>query len=161
MVQGWLYRKVVFAGTFDRLHSGHKHLLHAAFEFGAHVAIGLTSDEMIQAKSGSSAILSYEERQSALLMFLNKECDPNRYSIFQINTVEGGADTMDDLEALIVSDEIKVVENAFKINDKREENGLKKFHIIVIPRVRTEDGRPLSSSRIRAGEELSGKKLVY
>ncbi|MGY5852145.1 MAG: pantetheine-phosphate adenylyltransferase [Candidatus Thorarchaeota archaeon] len=161
MVQGWLYRKVVFAGTFDRLHAGHKHLLHAAFEFGVHVAIGLTSDEMIAGKSGSKDIMSYEERQSALLIFLNKECDPNRYSIFQINTVEGGADTMEDLEALIVSDEIKVVENAFNINNKREENGLKKFHIIVIPRVRTEDGRPLSSSRIRAGEELGNKKLVY
>jgi phosphopantetheine adenylyltransferase len=60
-----------------------------------------------------------------------------------------------------VSDEIKVVQNAFEINEKRVKNGLKQFHIIIIPRVRTPDGRPLSSSRIRDGEEFDENTLVY
>ena len=68
---------------------------------------------------------------------------------------------MVDIEALIVSDEISVVENAFEINVKRAKNGLRRFHIIVVPRVRTPDGRPLSSSRIRNGEEFNLEDLVF
>lgn len=151
----------MFAGTFDRLHEGHQHLLHTAIRMGRHVSIGLTSDEMLAGKQDAEKILPYEERLETLAEFLGRECKENSFSVFQINTVEGGADTMEDLEALIVSDEISVVESAFRINELREVNGLKKFHIIVIPRVRTEDGRPLSSSRIRKGESFENEKLVY
>ena len=68
---------------------------------------------------------------------------------------------MDDLEALIVSDEIGVVQNAFDINQMRVDNRLKRFHIIIIPRVRTQDGRPLSSSRKRNGETFDPETLIY
>ncbi|MFW9800767.1 MAG: hypothetical protein ACFFD9_10045, partial [Candidatus Thorarchaeota archaeon] len=84
-----------------------------------------------------------------------------RCSIFPIDTIEGGADEMKDLEALVVSDEISVVQNAFDINEKRTKNGLRRFHIIIVPRVRTLDGRPLSSSRIREGESFDSASLVY
>ena len=68
---------------------------------------------------------------------------------------------MKDLDALIVSDEIGVVQNAFDINQLRIDNGLRRFHIIIIPRVRTKDGRPLSSSRIRRGEIYHEDELIY
>lgn len=75
--------------------------------------------------------------------------------------MEGGADKMEDLEALIISDEISVVQNAFDINQLRIDNGLKRFHIIIIPMVRTPDGRPLSSTRARSGEVFDVKDLIY
>ncbi len=156
-----LYGKVVFAGTFDHLHEGHKHLLRNASKLGKRVAIGLTSDRMLDTKSKKHLVQSYAERYGELESFLKAEGIKEKCSIFPIDTVEGGADEMEDLEALIVSDEIKVVENAFGINDKRIRNGLKRFHTIVIPRVRTPDGRPLSSSRIRDGEEFDVGTLVY
>ncbi|MHA2142583.1 MAG: pantetheine-phosphate adenylyltransferase [Candidatus Thorarchaeota archaeon] len=156
-----LYGKVVFAGTFDHLHEGHKHLLRTASKLGKKVAIGLTSDSMLDTKPKKHLVQNYAERHRELEAFLKEESIIERCSIFQIDTVEGGADRMDDLEALIVSDEIKVVRNAFEINDKRIRNGLNRFHIIVIPRVRTPDGRPLSSSRIRDGEDINSDVLVY
>jgi pantetheine-phosphate adenylyltransferase len=152
---------VVFAGTFDHLHEGHKHILRTAFRMGKQVDIGLTSDSMLEFKSDRKLIQSYDERKAELEKFVADELDPKRLSIFEINTTEGGADKMEDLEALIVSDEIGVVQNAFDINQMRFDNGLKRFHIIVIPRVRTDDGRPISSSRIRRGEIFHGDELVY
>ncbi len=154
------YERVVFAGTFDRLHEGHKHILRTALKLSHILSIGLTSDEMLAGRKGNK-IKPFSERITNLKEFLHEECTRDRYSIFKIDTIEGGADTMQNLDALIVSDEISVVQNAFRINDLREENGLKRFHIIVIPRVRTEDGQPLSSSRLRDGESFRGKKLIY
>jgi cytidyltransferase-like protein len=156
-----LYEKVVFAGTFDHLHEGHKHLLRAASRLGKKVAIGLTSDRMLDRKSKRHLVQTYAERHGELETFLKAESFIGKCSIFPIETVEGGADEMEDLDALIVSDEIKVVRNAFQINDKRVRNGLNRFHIIVIPRVRTPDGRPLSSSRIRDGDQFDEDTLVY
>ncbi len=152
---------MVFAGSFDHLHEGHKHILRTAFKIGKNVAIGLTSDAMLYNKDQRDLIQPYSERQAALEEFIKNECAPNRCSIFPINTMEGGADKMEDLEALIISDEITVVQNAFAINQMRIDNGLKRFHIIIIPMVRTPDGRPLSSTRIRSGEIIDTKALFY
>lgn len=116
---------------------------------------------MLAYKSDRKLIQPYNERLAVLEAFIKSEFDMERASIFPIDTTEGGADKMKDLDALIVSDEIGVVQNAFDINQQRVENGLKRFHIIVIPRVRTMDGRPLSSSRIRRGEVFHEDELIY
>jgi len=158
---GWQYNKVVFAGTFDHLHEGHKHIIRTSFRLSKTVALGLTTDKMLEYKSDRKLIQPYDVRHAELMKFIKAELDIERVSIFPIETTEGGADKMKDLEALIVSDEIGVVQNAFDINQKRVDNGLKRFHIIVIPRVRTDDGRPLSSSRIRRGEIFHEDELIY
>lgn len=158
---GSQYNKVVFAGTFDHLHEGHKHIIRTAFRLSHKVALGLTTDRMLAYKSDRRLIQSYDERYTELEKFIQSEFEVERSSIFPIETTEGGADKMKDLDALIVSDEIGVVQNAFDINQMRIDNGLKRFHIIIIPRVRTKDGRPLSSSRIRRGEIFHEDELVY
>ncbi|MFW9920807.1 MAG: pantetheine-phosphate adenylyltransferase [Candidatus Thorarchaeota archaeon] len=151
-----LYKKVVFAGTFDHLHEGHKYLLRTALKLGEFLAVGLTTDELLKHKKNREKIQPYQERYHALYEFLQSESKGTAYEIFPIDSKEGGADTMIDLEALVVSDEISVVNNAFAINEMRAMNGLPRYHIIVIPRVRSEDDRPLSSSRIREGEDFDG-----
>lgn len=157
----WQYNKVVFAGTFDHLHEGHKHIIRQAFRLSKIVALGLTTDQMLAYKSDRKLIQPYDERHAELEKFIQSEFKIERTSIFPIETTEGGSDKMVDLEALIVSDEIGVVQNAFGINQKRIDNGLRRFHIIVIPRVRTKDGRPLSSSRTRRGEIFHEDELIY
>jgi len=137
------------------------HLLRTAFKIGEKVAIGLTSDSMLTQKKRGALIQSYKERRQALAEFINSECGPHRCTIFPIETKEGGADKMEDLEALVVSDEIGVVQMAFNINVLRAKNNIPRFHIVVVPRVRTKDGRPLSSSRIRDGELFTDEELVY
>ncbi len=161
MPNGWQYNKVVFAGTFDHLHEGHKHIIRTAFRLSKTVALGLTSDKMLEYKSDRKLIQPYDVRFGELMKFIKSELDVERVTIFPIETTEGGADKMRELDALIVSDEMGVVQNAFDINQKRVDNGLKRFHIIVIPRVRTDDGRPLSSSRIRRGEIFHEDELIY
>ena len=151
----------MFAGTFDHLHEGHKHIIRTAFRLSKTVALGLTTDQMLAYKSDRRLIQSYDERYAELEKFIQSEFDIQRSSIFPIETTEGGADKMKDLDALIVSDEIGVVQNAFDINQLRVDNGLRRFHIIIIPRVRTKDGRPLSSSRIRRGEIFHEDELIY
>nr|KXH70706.1 MAG: hypothetical protein AM325_10925 [Candidatus Thorarchaeota archaeon SMTZ1-45] len=116
---------------------------------------------MLEYKSDRKLIQSYDERYAELTKFIQSEFDIERSSIFPIETTEGGADKMKDLDALIVSDEIGVVQNAFDINQMRIDNNLKRFHIIVVPRVRTKDGRPLSSSRLRRGEIYHEDELIY
>ena len=116
---------------------------------------------MLAYKSDRKLIQSYDERFTELEKFIQSEFEIERSSIFPIETTEGGADKMKDLDALIVSDEIGVVQNTFDINQMRIDNGLKRFHIIIIPRVRTKDGRPLSSSRIRRGEIFHEDELIY
>ncbi|MFW9849279.1 MAG: pantetheine-phosphate adenylyltransferase [Candidatus Thorarchaeota archaeon] len=156
----WLYKKVVFAGTFDHLHEGHKYLLRTAMKLGEQVSIGLTSDKLLAHKKNRDKIQSFDERKLALETFFEAENASNRCQIFPIDTKEGGADKMEDLEALIISDELSVVNNAFAINEMRAKNGLTRFHILIIPRVRSEDGRPLSSSRLRDGESFDGLKFI-
>jgi pantetheine-phosphate adenylyltransferase len=116
---------------------------------------------MLSYKSDRKLIQPFQERYDELERFIKSEFDIERANIFPIETTEGGADKMKDLDALIVSDEIGVVQNAFDINQLRFDNELKRFHIIVIPRVRTKDGRPLSSSRIRRGEVFHDDELIY
>ena len=155
------YKKVVFAGTFDHLHEGHKYLLRTAFNLGEKVGIGLTTDSMAQRKREKDKIQSYQKRHDQLEDFIKSEFEIKRCTIFPIDTVEGGADEMEDLEAMIVSDEMSVVKNAFEINEKRAHKGFRRFHIIVVPRIRSADGRPLSSSRIRSGEKFDHTNLRY
>lgn len=116
---------------------------------------------MLQNKTNKHLLQTFKERHGEVENFIETECEGDRCSIFSIDTREGGADTMDDLDALIISDEIGVVQNAFDINQMRVDNGLTRFHIIIIPRVRTTDGRPLSSSRKRNGEIFDPDSLIY
>ena len=136
-------------------------MLRRAFQLGSWVGIGLTTNEMLSDKTEADKIQSFEERKRALMSFIKSEGQSSRCTVFAIKTREGGAESMEDLEALIVSDEIGVVANAFQINEMRARNGLRRFDIIVVPRVRTEDGVPLSSSRIRRGETLDHRRLTY
>ena len=45
-----MYKLVAIAGTFDRLHKGHRFFISEAFKQGEKVLIGLTSDAFAKAK---------------------------------------------------------------------------------------------------------------
>lgn len=44
------FHTVAIAGTFDRLHKGHRFFISQAFKFGRKVIIGLTSDKYVKKK---------------------------------------------------------------------------------------------------------------
>ena len=123
--------------------------------------VGLTTDTMLKKKESKSRIQSYSDREAALWEFLKAEGHSSRCTVFPIDSTEGGADTMPDIDALIVSDEPSVIENAIRINGLRLKNGLKRFQIVIVPRVLTEDNVPVSSSRERRGEKLDPSRFRY
>lgn len=62
------------------------------------------------------------------------------------------------MEAIVVSTE--TVQKAFEINKTRSKRKLQPLIIITVPMMRAEDGKLISSTRIREGEiDCSGKLL--
>ncbi|KXB00609.1 hypothetical protein AKJ42_00080 [candidate division MSBL1 archaeon SCGC-AAA261C02] len=143
------HEKVVVGGTFDYLHDGHKAILRKAFELGNQVLIGIVSDQM-ELKKDSVGIPPLEERKSKLEEFLEEQDWLERAEIVVISDPIGPAAEDRELEAIIVSEETR--SRAEEINEIRESNDLEALDIIEIPWVLAEDGKPISSIRIRYGE---------
>ncbi len=141
--------KVCLGGTFYPLHEGHKELLRKAFQVAGPngtVFIGLTSQSMIKKKG---KIASYQKRKQLIMQFLSDVHALQHVTIKPLinkfgPTVEG------DFDAIVVSPETKPA--AEEINRKRSALRKKLLKIIIIPYALSEDGTPISSSRIRRKE---------
>jgi len=139
--------KVALGGTFEPLHEGHKKLIDVAIKLGGKsVMIGITSDEM--ARKRFRSVLPFEIRAKNVRQYIKRKygfepeivkiCDPY------------GKTLEIDFEYLVVSPETYDV--ALKINEKRKELGKKPIKIVKVDFVLAEDGKPISSTRIKNGE---------
>lgn len=144
------YSVVGLGGTFDRLHKGHKALFQRAFEIAENILIGITSDEMLSGKDNVKKILSYAQRVKNIENYLKNEGLFQRAKIVKLRDRYGPAITMPEMQAIIVTKETHPT--AEEINEIRKTNGLELLNILSVPRILAEDGLPISSSRIRAGE---------
>ncbi|MEM3737345.1 MAG: pantetheine-phosphate adenylyltransferase [Candidatus Bathyarchaeia archaeon] len=152
------FRRIAVGGTFDSLHKGHRKLLEEAFLKGEEVIIGLTTDRLARELHTTHTVASYEARKEALLNLLRRKGVASRAHIIPIDSREGtAADTL-DLEAIVVSPES--YPGALRINELRRQRLMKELEIIVVEEVMAEDGKPISATRIRAGEiDREGKTL--
>ncbi|MBM4240980.1 MAG: phosphopantetheine adenylyltransferase [Euryarchaeota archaeon] len=148
-----IYQKVAVGGTFDKFHKGHKKLLDKAFKVGDKILIGVTSDEF-GGKKGD--IDPCNVRMSNLEKFLEKF--NSRYSMMKLEDHYGSTIDDETLDALVVSRETRPTAN--KINRIRERRGMNPLEIIVIDMVLAEDGKPISSTRIRKGEIDSKGRII-
>ena len=139
------YKKVAVGGTFDKFHKGHSKLIDTAFEMGSYVVIGVTSNAFggLKGKIDPCSV-----RMSNLMKLL--EGKHTSYDIKQLNDPYGITISDEEIDAIVVSEETEPT--AFKINDIRREEGMKPLDIITISMVLAEDGKPISSTRIRKGE---------
>jgi len=157
------YKLIAIAGTFDRLHKGHRFFIQQAFKLGDRVVIGLTIDKFARSKRESrikkpakgagrqeSRILKYEERKRELENFLRQEKFFERAEIVMINDIYGPSLKQDNLEALIITEETR--DGGEKVNRKRKELKLRDLKLIEVPLVQAEDNQRISSTRIRLGE---------
>jgi len=142
------FRKVAVGGTFDHLHDGHLALLRRAFEVGERVYLGVCSDEMV--KSKGCRVQPLGQRLGRLLETVFTEFGEERVEAVVIRDPYGPAISDPELEAIVVSPETRA--RAEEINRIRRERGLKELEILEVPFVLAEDGKPISSTRIRRGE---------
>jgi len=144
------FKLVGVAGTFDMLHKGHEALLRKAFEVGERVVVGLTTDEFAARMHKPHEVAPYKERLEELLVFIMREGQLHRTEVLAINDPYGPAAWDAGFEALVVSEE--TAPRAEEINALRARRGLRPLELVVIPMVKAENGRPISTTRIRAGE---------
>lgn len=152
-------RLVATGGTFDCIHIGHIKLLSTAFNIGNQIIIGLTSDEFVKKyKSTSNIQNNYETRFYNLNEKILEHFKTAKYKIIKLEDEFGPILSSPSIEAIVVSEETLVkVKN---INRMRLANSLKPLNIIVVEIAKSEDGQPISSTRIRNGEiDHNGKVL--
>ena len=149
-----MYEYIALGGTFDHLHAGHKVLLTVSTLFSNdRLKIGVTSDKMASKKQYTEYLESLEDRQDAVLRFVQKIRPNLRYVIDTINDSWGGTHLTPHLKALVVTSE--TLSAGKMINDLRLENGLLPVQIICSDLIKTHGNRDekISSTMIR--------KLMY
>ncbi len=144
------FKAVAVGGTFDKFHRGHRALLMKAFEVGASVLIGLSSDEFARALRKPHKVASYEERLSDLERFLRRLGLSDRAEVVTLRDSYGVTLSEGCVEAIVVSRETE--STAHEINEKRRAGGLHPLEIVVIEMVPAENHTPISTTRIREGK---------
>jgi cytidyltransferase-like protein len=148
---------VATGGTFDEIHVGHVALLSKAFEIADKVIIGVTSDEFVKGKKKIN--YDFNQRVSNLREMIRREFGNNiNYEIARLDSEFGPAVTTGEVEGLVASAETQ--EKGIKLNKVRRKNGLAPAKIVVVPLIKAEDGKRISSSRIRAGEIDKNGRLL-
>ena len=152
-------RLVATGGTFDCIHIGHIKLLSTAFNIGNQVIIGLTSDEFVKKyKFRSNIKNNYETRFQNLNVKILEHFKDAKYNIIKLEDEFGPVLYSASIEAIVVSEETLV--KVKKINKIRLCNSLKPLDIVVVEIAKSDDGQPISSTRIRNGEiDHNGKVL--
>lgn len=139
------FDKVAVGGTFDRFHKGHEKLISKAFNIGNKVLIGVTSDKF----GGEKRLIDpCSMRMSGLEQFLEKF--KSQYTVAKLEEHYGPTIYDHSIDAIVVSRETKPT--ADEINEIRVEKEMKPLEIFIIDWVLADDGKPISSTRIRKGE---------
>ena len=141
---------VATGGTFDEIHIGHIALLSRAFRAGNRVIIGISSDEFAR-KRGKVLKHDFDQRVENVKKLIKSEFGSKvAYEIAKLESEFGPTVTTGDVGALVASHETQV--KGRLLNEMRVKNGLRPVEIITVDLIRAEDGSPISSTRIRAGE---------
>ena len=140
---------VAMGGTFDVIHSGHMALLNKAFSISSKVIIGLSSDQLAT-KKGKNLANDYSKRLSLLKSVIEKSFPNSAYEISKLENDFGPAVIEGSVKALVVSEETS--NKGLLLNELRTERNLPSVKIVVVPMVLAEDGKSISTTRIKNSE---------
>jgi cytidyltransferase-like protein len=143
-------KTVTVAGTFDVLHKGHWFLLEEAFNVADRVVIGITTDKFASAMKKSHDIDPYNVRLGEVGKYLQKKGLLERAVFFPLDDPYGPAINDGGIEGILVSEETE--KGAEAINQIRVKNGKRPLLIFVMKMVLADDGKPISSTRVRRQE---------
>ncbi|MEM4348025.1 MAG: inosine/xanthosine triphosphatase [Candidatus Anstonellaceae archaeon] len=138
----------VLGGTFTYVHKGHLALLEQCFRFQK-ITIGITSDSYVR-RHKLYPSLPLERRLAGLRHALKKLGILHKAEVVVIQDEYGGAEKMEDADAIVVSSETAPV--AEKINQERKKSGLLPLEIIKVPIVYGQDLQKISCAKIYDGK---------
>ena len=147
---------VAMGGTFDVIHNGHIALLKKSFSISSKVIIGLSSDQLA-IKRGKNLVNDYSKRFSLLESAIEKNFPNSSYEISKLDNDFGPAIVEGSVKALVVSEETST--KGLHLNELRAERNLPPVEIVVVPMVLAEDGKSISSTRIKNSEIDSNGNL--
>jgi len=147
---------VAMGGTFDVIHSGHMALLKKSFSISSKVIIGLSSDQLA-IKRGKSLDNDYSKRFSLLESTIEKNFPNSSYEISKLEDDFGPAVVEGSVKALVVSEETSA--KGLHLNELRAKRNLPSVEIVVVPMTLAEDGKAISSTRIKNSEIDSNGNL--
>ena len=147
---------VAMGGTFDVIHNGHMALLKKSFSISSKIIIGLSSDQLA-IKRGKSLDNDYSKRFSLLESTIEKNFPNSSYEISKLENDFGPAVVEGSVKALVVSEETST--KGLHLNELRAERNLPSVEIVVVPMVLAEDGKAISSTRIKNSEIDSNGNL--
>lgn len=145
--------RLVVSGTFDPLHDGHRAVLREALRFGDDgVVIGLRSERFAEAIVPEARDLrSYDRRQVIVEEAVETLDDWGRDVVVQrLEDDHGIAGEEPQIDGLVTSP--RDASDIEDVNELRRVRGLQPLTGIVAPTAMSEDGEPISSTRIAAGE---------
>lgn len=113
------------------------------------IEVGLTSQDLLKNKQYSSKLEDFETRKENLKTYIGSIADLKRIKIVEIkNWADMDKYAQDpEYDGLVVSQE--TYENAIKLNENREREGLKPLVLIVIPLIKDRVHNRISSTSIR------------
>jgi pantetheine-phosphate adenylyltransferase len=139
--------KVALGGTFEPLHEGHKALIDKAIELGGeNTLIGVTSDEM--ARKRLRSVLPFHLRAENVRQYIKLKYGLD-LPIIKLRTPYGTT-LEEDFDYLVVSPETYPVGE--EINQIRVQKGLRPITVVKVDFVFSQDGKPISATRIKNGE---------
>ncbi|MCS7138322.1 MAG: pantetheine-phosphate adenylyltransferase [Candidatus Caldarchaeum sp.] len=153
-----VYSLAALGGTFSTLHVGHMALFATAYAKAEKVLLGVTSDGFAAKLAKKHPIPLFEERVKNVKDFLGRMGLIDRTRLVAIDDPYGPAVEEPALEALVTSP--STAYRAPEINAKRAERNLPPLDVFVCPLVVAEDGLPVSTTRVLAGEITYDGKLV-
>jgi pantetheine-phosphate adenylyltransferase len=124
-------------------------LLSRAFESGEIVLIGVTTDSFAK-RLGKKVDHDFKTRVERLRDYLDDSFEERDFQIVPLDDYFGKEIFADDVEAVVVSPETS--DRVVEFNKKRINLGFKPLRLVIVDTVLADDGKKISSSRIRKGE---------
>lgn len=147
---GQRLKTVTVAGTFDVMHKGHWFLLDEAFLIADRVVIGITTERFATEMKKPHDIDSYKVRLNEVREYLKGKGLLGRALFFPLDDPYGPSTNDGGIEGILVSEETEA--RAEEINQIRVKKGKKPLLIFVMKMVLADDGKPISSTRVRRQE---------